>query len=241
MKTALTALLSFTAMGVSALTAADPYEPNHYERDDRYRHYEPRDDWQPQRAGRWEAAIEGRFQDYQTIHFNPGITLDPSSSVGAGFSLGYNLDQYLNLSFEIFGDSADYSGTVDTGTSSKGVIDGSLDTSSGQFNVTYHWFDSAVTPFVSAGVGWTYIDSNIAKNFVGSECWYHPWYGYVCNDVYDTYHDTVLSYNAAIGLRVDLSDGLFLRGSVGRQWVYMDATSTHPAIDFGKVELGFMF
>ena len=216
-------------LGVSGIAAA---HPNPY---DRY------DSWEPQRAGRWEAAIEGRYQDYETIRFNSDITLDPSGSWGAGFSLGYNLDPYLNFSFEVFGDNADYSGTVTTGSSRMGVIDGSLDSSSGQFNITYHFFNSAITPFVAAGLGWTYIDSNIIKNYAGVECWYHPWYGYACGDTYNTYDTTVFSYNAAIGVRVDLSSNLFLRGSVGRQWVDMDETSTHPAIDFGRIELGFMF
>jgi len=203
----------------------------------------PYNTWEePQRAGRWEGAVQLRYQDYEPIRFNSAITLNPSSSWGAGFSVGYNLDPYLNLSFEIVGDSADYHGTVQTGSaSSSGTVDGSLDNSTGQFNVTYHWFDSAVTPFVSAGLGWTYIDSRIIKSYAGTECWYHPWYGTVCDDVYKTYNDTMFSYNAALGIRWDLSDNIFMRGSVGRQWIYMDATSSHPAIDFGRLELGMMF
>lgn len=201
----------------------------------------PYQDWEPQRAGRWETALQARYQDYDTLEFNDAITLDPDASWAAGFSIGYNFDQYLNLSLEVFGDEADYSGTYDAGSGRFGHIDGSLDNSTGQFNVTYHWFDSAFTPFISAGLGWTYIDSHIIKNWSGYECWYHPWYGYACGDVYNTYDDTVFSYNAALGMRWDISEQFFLRGSVGRQWLYMDDTSSHPTIDFGKLEIGMMF
>jgi opacity protein-like surface antigen len=197
--------------------------------------------WQPQRAGSWEVAIGGRYASYDTIRFNSDITMTPEDSFGAGVSIGYNFDPFLNLSFEIFGDDANYRSDVDFGDGTFGAIDGSLDTSSGQLNLTWHWFDSAVTPFVSAGVGWTWLDSNIISGYDGVECWYHPWYGYSCSDVYDTYDDTSLSYNLAIGLRFDLSDQFFLRASAGRQWIYMDQTSSNPSVDFARVELGMMF
>ncbi len=201
----------------------------------------PYDTWEPQRAGRWEVALQARYQDYDTLEFSDAITLDPDPSWGAGVSFGYNFDQYLNISLEIFGDEADYQGGVDTGGGRIGRVDGSLDNSTGQLNVTYHWFDSAVTPFIAAGLGWTYIDSHIIKNYSGYECWYHPWYGYACGDTFNTYDDTTFSYNAALGLRWDISEQFFLRGSVGREWVYLDDTSTHPTIDFGKLEVGMMF
>lgn len=195
---------------------------------------------EPQRAGRWETALEVRYQSYETMHFTSDITLDPGDSWGAGFSLGYNFDQNLNLSFEVVGDTADYRGTVDTGTNTTGVIDGSLDNSSGQLNLTYNWFDTAFTPFMSGGIGWNSIDSHIIKSYAGSECWYHPWYGYVCNDYYNTYKDTMFSYNVAVGARWDISDNFFVRGSVGKQWLHMSAASSDPAIEFAKMELGFM-
>lgn len=197
---------------------------------------------EPQRAGRWETALQVRYQNYETMHFNSDITLDPADSWGAGFSVGYNFDPYLNLSFEVVGDSADYRGKVDTGNAhTSGVIDGSLDNSTGQLNFTYNWFDSAFTPFMSGGIGWTYIDSHIIKSYAGSDCWYHPWYGYVCNDYYNTYNDTMFSYNIAVGARWDLSNGFFVRGSVGKQWLHMNAATSDPAIDFARMELGFMF
>lgn len=224
----------------SGLVVAEPYNPSYRSAyDTPYR--STYDMGEPQRAGRWEVALQARYQDYDTLRFKSNVTLDPDASWAAGFSFGYNLDQYLNLSFEIFGNEADYNGVVELDPATTAGVEGSLDSSSGQFNVTYHWFDSAVTPFLSAGLGWTYIDSRIIKSFEGYECWYRPWYGYVCGDTYNTYDDTVFSYNAAIGLRWDIDEQFFLRGSVGRQWVYMDETSTHPSIDFGRIELGMMF
>lgn len=201
----------------------------------------PADAWEPQRAGRWEGAIQGRYQNYDNIRFTSAITLDAESGWGAGATFGYNFDPYLNLSLEVFGNDADYNGTVVAEDGRIGTVDGSLDSSSGQFNVTYHWFDSAFTPFVAAGLGWTYIDSNIFRRFSGTECFFHPWYGHVCGDVIETYDDTVFSYNAAVGLRWDITRDVFVRGSVGRQWVYLDETSTHPSIDFGRIEVGMMF
>ena len=235
MKNAIKKIIAVGSVGMTCAGAGVAFA------DSSYAYQRGYSDWEPQRAGRWEATIGGRYSSYDVIDFRSDLALEPQDSFGVAFSLGYNFDPHLNLSFELFSDQADYSSTVDNGDGSFGIIDGELESSSGQFNLTYHLFDSAVTPFVSAGVGWSYIDSNIIQNYAGVECWYHPWYGYVCDDVYDTYDDTALSYNAAIGLRFDLGSNFFLRASVGRQWIYLDQTASNPSADFGRMELGLMF
>ncbi len=197
----------------------------------------------PERAGRWEVSLGARYQDFGRFDFRGPSKLDVGDSVGFGFNIGYNFDQYLSLGFEIAGDSIDYDGNffTDASPSDQVAVSGELDTSTGQLLATWHFLPGAVTPFVSAGIGWTYIDSNIISRYDGTGCWYNPWWGgYVCSDYYDTYDDTVLSYTAAVGVRWDITPALFLRGSIGKQWLDLDGADTADT-DIGRVEIGMMF
>lgn len=196
----------------------------------------------PERAGRWEVALGARYQDLETLDFRDNIKLDVDDSWALGFSIGYNFTQNLSLALEIIGDEAGYDGTVITAEQPPRTlaVSGDLDTSTGQLNLTWHFLEGAVTPFVSGGIGWTYIDSNIVRRFEGVECWYHPWWGYVCGDRFSTYDDTVFSYNAAVGVRWDITPSVFLRGSIGRMWLDLDNADTAET-DMGRLEVGMMF
>lgn len=198
---------------------------------------------EPEREGRWEVAIGARYQDLETLDFRDNIKLDVDDSWGVGFSVGYNFSPHLSLALEVIGDEADYEGTVVTAATTPArtlAVSGDLETSTGQLNATWHFFEGALTPFVSGGIGWTYLDSNIVRRFRGVDCWYHPWWGYVCGDVYSTYDDTVFSYNAAVGLRWDITPTVFVRGSIGRMWLDLDDADTAET-DMGRFEVGMMF
>ena len=196
----------------------------------------------PERAGRWEGSIGMRYQDFGEFRFRGRSQLDVGDSVTAGLSVGYNFDQHFSLTFEFSGDSADYDGTfyTDDATPEAVNISGDLDTSTGQLTATWHFLEGPLTPFVSGGIGWTYIDSNIISHYDGVECWDGYWWGYSCARVYDTYDDTMLSYSAAVGVRWDITPLVFLRGSLGKQWLDLDGAGTTDT-DVGRLEVGMMF
>ena len=196
-----------------------------------------------ERTGQWEVALQLRYQEYDEIEFRRDLKLDPESGWAFGFGIGYNFTPHLNLAFEITGDDADYNGRALSADTPPQPIsfDGSLDTSTGQLNLTWHFLTGSITPFVVGGIGWTYIDSNIVRGTPDFGCWYHPWWGYVCGAFYDTYDDNVFSYNLGAGVRWDINRAWFLRGSVGRQWLDIDDTSTTPHIDLARIEVGMKF
>jgi opacity protein-like surface antigen len=196
-----------------------------------------------ERTGQWDVALQLRYQEYDTIEFRRDLELDPESGWAFGFGFGYNFTPHLNLAFEITGDDADYHGSALTDAASPQPVafDGSLETSTGQLNLTWHFLPGAITPYVVGGIGWTYLDSNIIRGTPDLGCWHHPWWGYVCGAFYDTYDDTVLSYNFGAGVRWDINRAWFLRGSVGRQWLDIDDTSSEPHIDLARIEVGMKY
>lgn len=195
------------------------------------------------RAGTFEVAIAGRFQDSANYNFSGDARAHTDSSWGWGFNLGYNFTDHFNLSFDASADRVGYQAAfIPSGSSgSTTLIDGHLDTFTGHFNATWNFLSGPVTPFVTGGVGWTYVDSNIPSGPPEIGCWWSPWWGYVCTDFQDTRDENSLSWAASVGLRWDVTDSVFLRGSIGKMWVDLNNASGNPDINIGKVEVGFMY
>jgi hypothetical protein len=94
---------------------------------------------------------------------------------------------------------------------------------------------------VSAGVGITYVDTNIPTSLQGpTYCWWDPWYGYICSDGTPTKTESDVSYNASIGVRFDLNRQFSLQPSYQKSWIDIRrATGGTP--DFDAWRLDFIF
>lgn len=195
------------------------------------------------RAGTFDVSIVARYQDSANYNFNDGAKAHTDSSWGWGFDFGYNFTDHFNFGFDLSADSIDYSATFMPswlpGTTAR--VDGQLDTYTAHFNATWNFLRGPVTPFVTAGVGWTYVDSNFSNGPPQIGCWWDPWFGYVCANFQDTKDETDFSWSAAVGLRWDVTDTVFLRGSVGTMWVDLNHASGTSDVNIGKVEIGFMY
>jgi hypothetical protein len=106
-----------------------------------------------------------------------------------------------------------------------------------RFLGTYNFLQGNFTPFVTGGLGWTYIDTNIPSGLPQNVCWYYPWYGQSCASYVPTQTSTKFSYNAGAGVRLELGKG-FVRALVNEQWAdvggsYGSTSWTQYRIDFG--------
>jgi len=68
-------------------------------------------------------------------------------------------------------------------------------------------------------------------------CWYYPWYGTSCASYVPTQTATKFSYNAGLGLRMEMGKG-FIRALANQQWAdvggsYGSTSWTQYRIDFG--------
>jgi hypothetical protein len=105
----------------------------------------------------------------ESLDFKGGSSLETDDELGFSFGLGYNLSQRLLLTGEL--DVGSFSGIA-----------------------TWHFMDGPITPYVSATLGWTWVDSNIADGPPQVGCWWDPWYGYICTSLTETKSDTSMSY-----------------------------------------------
>jgi opacity protein-like surface antigen len=192
------------------------------------------------RAEHGEIYIAPVFTAAKSYNFEGGTTA--RSDTGTGLVLGYawNFNRHWSAGVEFQWSEADYTADVQPGpgnTNAAGRINGTIETSTIRFLGTYNFMQGNFTPFVTGGLGWTYVDTNIPSGLPENVCWAYPWYGYYCSSYVPTKSTTKFSYNAGLGLRLDVGSGVF-RALVSEQWVdfggsYGSSSWTQYRIDFG--------
>ena len=186
----------------------------------------------------------GKSEFYLGLGGTPGenYTFEGGSNAktdtGYNLTLGYafNFDQHKALGVEFGWGSQDYRANLVASNGNTVNVNSSLDTWTVRFLGTYHFMEGNFTPFVTGGLGWTYLDTNVPTGLPQNVCWYYPWYAY-CTSYVPTATTTKFSYNAGAGLRMDTGKGVF-RFLVSEQWMdfggsYGSGSVTQFRIDFG--------
>jgi opacity protein-like surface antigen len=187
------------------------------------------------RAGSWEFLLPINYSTSTSFSGQGGASADLNSDVGMGLGVGYNLNNHLQLGGNVTWSSRSYNATlVDTNGTTRRAS-GTLDSSTLAFNATYFFLPSGITPFVSAGIGSTFIDSNIPNGAGATTCWYDPWFGTICDTATKT--QTAVSYTGGVGFRFAVNRAFSLQGSYNRMWI--DLSNSKPEIDVWKVDLVF--
>jgi opacity protein-like surface antigen len=98
-----------------------------------------------------------------------------------------------------------------------------------------------LTPFVEAGLGWTYFDSNVSDSAPIVGCWWDPWWGYICSEFYSTYSSSEFSYGAGVGLQWNFGRDRAI--NAGYRWleVEADSLSKKPTLESAVIEVVFRF
>lgn len=190
------------------------------------------------RAGQWEFTLQPQYVDSKSVTGDSGSRADISGDWGFGIGFAYNFNNHLALGGELTWNEVDYRARIAPGAGNPGSsfdLTGTMETSTLRMNVTWNFLASDFTPFVTGGIGSTWVDTNIPNG--PTQCWVDPWYGSYCGT--PTRSDTYFSYNAGAGLRWDVNRNFFLRGVYTRQWVDVGGGAGSPAFDQYRVDFGF--
>jgi len=193
-----------------------------------------------QRAGKGEFYLSPVFTPGKSYNFGGGATAKTDTGFGLAMGYTYNVNQKVSIGGEFAWSDADYQATIQPAAGNPGsaqTINASLESWTVRFLGNYNFSTRAFTPFVSGGLGWTTIDTNIPTGLPQNVCWWYPYWGQYCGTYVPTATTTKFSYNANIGLRYDFGQG-FVRAQVGSQWVsfggdYGTDSWTQYRLDFG--------
>jgi len=194
------------------------------------------------RGGTWDFFMPLTYNPPETWNGQGGSKLDLDATWGFGFGFGYNFNDHFQLNGLFSWSARNYTATyVDTTPITGGTKRYSNTEYSSTFglNGIFYLLPGNISPFVSGGIGWTYIDTSIPTGPSSGSCWWDPWYGYVCSSYYPTKTQSDWSYNFGIGVRFDLNRQFSLAPSYNRAWIELNNSSGTPYVDIWRLDFIF--
>jgi hypothetical protein len=173
------------------------------------------------RAGTYEFYLSPIFTQGKSASFEGGTTARTDDGYGFGFGFAKNFNAHWNGAVEFAWGESYYRSTMQgTGPNAGQTINssGNIATSQIRFAGTWNMLASNLTPFLTAGAGWTHIYTDLPSGPPQNSCWYYPWWGPVCTTYIPTQNTTKFSYNLGAGVRYDFGPYL-VRGLVNAQRV----------------------
>lgn len=197
---------------------------------------------QGKREGTWDVGVALPYLNSQNFSGQQGSGLGVDAELGFAFWGNYNFTNRLGLGFDIGWVSPSYNYTyVPENTLIPQTIRHRMDMFSIQGKGVFHFVEGPITPYVELGLGWTTVDSNIADGPPTTGCWWDPWWGYVCNNFYSTYGETLTSYSGALGLRWDINPYYGLRAAYGILELNTGSGLENAQLDMWRVEFAWRF
>jgi opacity protein-like surface antigen len=195
------------------------------------------------RGQNWEVSVSGVFQESKSIGGQEGSSIDVNSNTGIGLNFAYNLSSKLSVGadFEFLNPSYTAVLAAEDPNDDDLVINHRMNQFNGRLKGTFNMIDGPFTPFLEAGLGWSYFDSNVADGPPQTGCFWHPWWGYICNNYYSTFSDTLFSYGVGGGLRYEFIGGMFVKASYNYWEMDGMGAAEDSAFTAGRLEIGGSF
>ena len=193
------------------------------------------------RAGSWDFLLPLTYSQSATIDGQNGSSVSLDDAWGLGLGFAYNFTDRFQLGGLWTWNSRYYTATT-SGAGFGGIgrnYTNWMSTSALSLNGTFYLLDGNFSPFVTGGIGFTYIDTNVPTGYSGgSTCWWDPWWGYVCNSYTPTYSESDWTYNAGLGVRFDMNRQFALQGGYYKTWVELN-NGTTPDFDIWRLDFVF--
>lgn len=201
------------------------------------------------RAQTWDFSVAGIYQSGDSSAGQSGSSLEVDSALGFGFNVGYNFNNRLNISADFDFLRPDYTAVVVSEPNPNPgnlppettTIKHRLSQFNGRLKGTFYFTDGPLVPYVEAGFGWTYIDSNVADGPPQGFCWWHPWWGYICESFVSTFSSTEFTYGGALGLRYELAGNSFIKASYNLWKLDTGSERADPQLESFRIEYGWRF
>jgi len=193
------------------------------------------------REGRWEFTLGTAYQLGSDLSFEGGSTVSTEDDFGFVMTTGYHFSDSLQTNFGLQWQSVGYDANVVQEDGGDLGISGGYDAWILSGNLIMNLAEGPLVPFVGAGIGYTWIDTNVPNGLPQTGCWWDPWYGYICSTYYPTKSVDAFSYQAMLGLRYSFNPSTFLRLTYTSQWLQLDKADGSPRFDVAGLEIGWMF
>ncbi len=186
----------------------------------------------------WEFGAEAIYQFSTDVDFKRGSAASLDDDLGLAIVFAYRFNNRFDLQFSLDWNTVDYDVTVAPG--GEGLLGftgrGDLESFTPRVAGTFNILEGDITPYITAGAGWAFIDTNIPNGPPETSCWWDPWWGYYCGTFQNTRSVDNLTYNVGAGVRWDVSDTITLKLGYNRNWLDLKQASGTPGFD--QIRLG---
>ena len=194
------------------------------------------------REGRWEFSLGTIYQLGTSIDSQGLSSLETDDDFGLAIGGAFNFSDRLATRFGLQWAGIGYDATAMDEDGLPVDISGKYDSFALSANLVYYLSDAQLSPYVGAGIGWTWIDTRVPNGPPYTWCWWDPWWGYVCSTNYPTETIDAFSYQALVGFRYTFnSDQSYLQLGYTSQWMDFDGASGTPRFDVITLDFGWMF
>src|SRR6185295_3142165 len=156
------------------------------------------------RALKVEYYAIGQYLHSDDITFN-GPTGDVKFKMDdtglGGFGMAFHVNDFFSVHADFMFGAATFRGDVPVKPGGMLNVEQDVFVHTGRFNVDYNIINRRLTPFLTAGLGYQYIETELTNRPQVGYCWWSPWWGYVCD--YEHVHawESDFTWNAGAGLR----------------------------------------
>ena len=202
-------------------------------------------------AQSWDFSLAAIYQDGLSVGGDGGpqtptpdtSSLSVKSELGWGGNITYNFNNHLALGLDIDYISPDYTAVLvsEDPMDPDVVVDHSLTQWNYRLKGTWNFLEGPLVPFVDLGYAWTNVDSNVADGPPVTGCWWHPWWGYICENFYSTFSSTEEGWGGGVGLRYNLRNQAFLKLSWNRWELKSGGNTDDLTLESARLEYGWSF
>jgi opacity protein-like surface antigen len=158
-----------------------------------------------------------------------------------GFGLAFHFNEFLAVHTDFMFGGATFSGNLPTETGGTLHVKQDAFLQTGRFNVDYNIIKGRLTPFLTGGIGYQYLETELNHLPPVGVCWWDPWWGWICDTHNPHAWETDFTCNVGAGIRWSITDSLFIKATGGAQWLeYGGARGITTQIE-GIFAIGWIF
>jgi opacity protein-like surface antigen len=190
-------------------------------------------------AGRFDVYGIGQYLHSDDVTFNGplgDVKVRMADTGMGGFGVAFHFNDALALHGDFMFGDANFSGDYPVGTGATAHVSRDAFIQTGRLNLDYYMIKRRLTPFVTAGIGYQYLDADLENLPPEGVNW---WW----QDRRSRFHkeETDLTGNVGAGIRWSITDQLFIRLTGGAKWLeYRGANGVTTQIE-GIFAIGWMF
>jgi opacity protein-like surface antigen len=192
--------------------------------------------WEPfNRAAKSEFYGIGQYLHSEDIDFNGpagNMKIKMDDTGLGGFGMAFHFNDYLAVHADFMFGSATFSGDMPLEGGGTLHLNQSGFIHTGRFNVDYNIINRRFTPFLTAGLGYQYLETELDS--APPVYYWDPWWGWVEGQPYAA--ETYFTWNVGAGVRWNVTDQLFVKATIGAQWLeysHSDSITTQIEAMFG--------